>query len=136
MDILYNTLIERDILDRVIFGTFNGEISEYASENYPDLIRSASIKEVVEFYIAALLGRKGYEPPVKVLQVFYGKKYFKFGVNLATSRVINYAHSHNMAIQYWTINDENEMRHLIELGCDCIMTDDPVLLKSVLEEYR
>ena len=123
LDILYNTLIKRDILDRVIFGTFNGEISEYASENYPDLIRSASIKEVVEFYIAALLGRKGYEPPVKVLQVFYGKKYFKFGVNLATSRVINYAHSHNMAIQYWTINDEDEIRYLLSIGADGIMTD-------------
>ena len=123
LDILYNTLIERDILDRVIFGTFNGEISEYASENYPDLIRSASIKEVVEFYLAALLGRKGYEPPVKVLQVFYGKKYFKFGVNLATSRVINYAHSHNMAIQYWTINDEDEISYLLSIGADGIMTD-------------
>jgi glycerophosphoryl diester phosphodiesterase len=28
------------------------------------------------------------------------------------------------------------MRRLIELGCDCIMTDDPELLKSVLEEYK
>lgn len=33
-------------------------------------------------------------------------------------------------------NDPDEMRELIELGCDCIMTDNPVLLKSVLDEYR
>ena len=135
LDILYNTLIKRDILDRVIFGTFNGEISEYASENYPDLIRSASIKEVVEFYIATLLGRKGYEPPVKVLQVFYGKKYFKFGVNLATSRVINYAHSHNMAIQYWTINDEDEIRYLLSIGADWIMTDYVEKAFEIKKEY-
>ena len=42
----------------------------------------------------------------------------------------------NIAVQYWTINDPDEMRELIELGCDCIMTDDPELLSQVLEEYK
>ncbi len=45
-------------------------------------------------------------------------------------------HRRNIAVQYWTINDADEMRELIELGCDCIMTDNPVLLKQVLEEYQ
>ncbi len=40
----------------------------------------------------------------------------------------------DMAVQYWTINDPDEMRMLIELGCDCIMTDNPELLQQVLEE--
>lgn len=123
LDILYSTLKERNLLERVIFGTFKNEITEYASSTYPDLIRSASIKEVVEFYIAALLGKKNYEPPVKVLQVFYGEKYFKFGINLATARVINYAHSHNMAIQYWTVNEERDMEYLFSVDADGVMTD-------------
>jgi glycerophosphoryl diester phosphodiesterase len=46
------------------------------------------------------------------------------------------AHRRNVAVQYWTINDVDEMRYLIEMGVDCIMTDDPVLLSEVLEEYR
>ena len=123
LDILYDTLKSRDLLDRVIFGTFNSEITEYASATYPDLIRSASIKEAAEFYFAALLGRKNYVPPVSVLQVFYGEKYFKYGINLATSRVINYAHSHNMAIQYWTVNKEEDMEYLFSIGADGVMTD-------------
>lgn len=123
LDILYSVLKERNLLDRVIFGTFKNEITEYASSTYPDLIRSASIKEALEFYIAALCGKKNYEPPVSVLQVFYGKQYFKFGVNLATSRVINYAHSHNMAIQYWTVNEEEDIEYLLSVGADGIMTD-------------
>ncbi len=123
LDILYATIKERNLLDRVIFGTFKNEITEYASSTYPDLIRSASIKEALEFYIAALFGKKNYEPPVSVLQVFYGKQYFKFGVNLATSRVINYAHSHNMAIQYWTVNEEEDIEYLLSVGADGIMTD-------------
>lgn len=123
LDILYKTLKERELLQRVIFGTFKKEISEYASSTYPDLIRSASVKEAAEFYIAALLGKKNYQPPVKVLQVFYGGKYFKYGVNLATSRVINYAHSHNMAIQYWTVNNEKDIEYLLSVGADGIITD-------------
>ena len=30
---------------------------------------------------------------------------------------------------------KKEMRRLIELGCDCIMTDNPILMKEVLAEY-
>ena len=41
-----------------------------------------------------------------------------------------------MAVQYWTINDEAEMRHLIDLGCDAIMTDNPKLLREVLNSYK
>lgn len=46
------------------------------------------------------------------------------------------AHRRNMAVQYWTINDPDEMRMLIDLGCDCIMTDNPKLLQQILDEYR
>jgi glycerophosphoryl diester phosphodiesterase len=41
-----------------------------------------------------------------------------------------------MAVQYWTINDETEMRKLIEKKCDAIMTDDPDLLRQVLNSYK
>jgi glycerophosphoryl diester phosphodiesterase len=57
-------------------------------------------------------------------------------LNLAKRTYIKRAHRRNIAVQYWTINDAETMRKLIELGCDCIMTDDPILLKSVIEEYK
>ena len=60
---------------------------------------------------------------------------FKENVKL-TKKVVAYAHKNNVAVQYWTINDAETMRKLIEMGCDCIMTDDPVLLKEVLNEYK
>ena len=49
---------------------------------------------------------------------------------------IKRAHRRNIAVQYWTINEEEDMRHLIDLGCDAIMTDDPALLKTVLDSYK
>jgi glycerophosphoryl diester phosphodiesterase len=51
---------------------------------------------------------------------------------------INRAHRRNISVQYWTINDKETMRHLIKLGADVIMTDNPDLLYDVLKElgYR
>ena len=57
-------------------------------------------------------------------------------INFATKWVVDTAHKHNIAVHYWTINDEEEMRTLIELGADAIMTDNPSLLKKILEEYK
>ena len=39
-----------------------------------------------------------------------------------------------MAIQYWTINDEDDMRYLVSMGADCIMTDYPDKLYRVMTE--
>ena len=54
VDILYGILQERNLLDDVIFGTFHEEVSLYVDENYPDLKRSATIKEVLSFFTAAI----------------------------------------------------------------------------------
>jgi len=39
-----------------------------------------------------------------------------------------------MAIHYWTINDEDDMRRLIEIGCDGIITDYPDVLINLINE--
>jgi len=39
-------------------------------------------------------------------------------------------------VHYWTINEPDEMRQLIEIGADGIMTDYPHRLKDVYENYN
>lgn len=134
VDILYKTLTEKGLLDRVIFGTFHGEISEYVDENYPDLVRSTGIKEALEFWFAALTNSKSYEPPCGVLQIPYCSPFKNLGINTGTTTVINYAHEHNMAVQYWTVNDEEDMEYLLSIGADCIMTDYPDKLYKLQQE--
>ena len=48
-----------------------------------------------------------------------------YTVNLGTSRLVNYAHERDIAVQYWTINDPGEMAYLQSIGADAIMTDVP-----------
>lgn len=122
-DELYQILKERDILDRVIVGTFKGEITEYFDEKYDDMLRSASIAEVLKFYFSSVFGIDLDPEDVKydALQI----PYKKFVFNLGTQEIINRAHSLNVAVQYWTINDEQEIIELNSRGADAIITDNP-----------
>lgn len=57
------------------------------------------------------------------------------GVPLITPLFVERVHSVGKAIHAWTINDEEKMHYLIDIGVDGIMTDKPNLLKAVLNEH-
>jgi len=57
------------------------------------------------------------------------------GINLATESLVKNAHKHNIAVHYWTIDDVEEMKFLIAIGADGIMTNYPHRLKDVYEAY-
>lgn len=132
VDVLYSELVNRGILEKAVFGTFDDEIGRYVSDTYPDFARGTTVGEVVDFYLAALLNKKDYQSPCSVLQLPFCDEYLDKGINLGTAAVINYAHSHNLALQYWTVNDPEDMAYLISMGADCIMTDYPDLLYDVM----
>ena len=134
VDLLYNIMKERGIIDRVIFGTFHKEVSAYVDATYQDMTRSTSIAEVAEFWAAALRNDENYTPPCKVLQIPYCAPYKNLGFNLGTATVINYAHAHDMAVQYWTVNDPEDMAYLVDLGADCIMSDYPDKLYDTMQD--
>ena len=132
VDALYDEISGRGIVGDVVFGTFDDEIGAYVGEKYPDLARGTTVGEVVDFYLAVLLNKKDYQPPCTVLQLPFCPEYLDMGINLGTAAVINYAHSHGLALQYWTVNDPADMEYLISMGADCIMTDYPDLLYGVM----
>ena len=121
-DLLYDTLVRYDALQRTVVGTFHNEITAYVDTTYPDMLRSAGFNEVIEFYIYSLLKLEKKDGwPFVALQI----PTTDYTVNLGTSRLVNYAHKHNIAVQYWTINDPGEMAYLQSIGADAIMTDVP-----------
>lgn len=130
VDILHSVLSEMGLLDDVVFGTFHEEISHYVDEAYPDMVRSATIKEVLAFYKAAVTDDEDFSPSYIALQIPYNMP-FRLVANLGTATVVNYAHKHNIAVQYWTVNSEKDLRYLSSIGADCIMTDYPNILYDV-----
>lgn len=122
-DILYDTLKRMGCLERAVVGTFHNEITAYMDTTYPDMPRSAGFDECIDFYIRSLLNWK--EPDGGFRFVALQIPTTDYVVNLGTSRVINYAHQHDIATQYWTINDPAEMARLQSIGADAVMTDVP-----------
>ena len=55
-------------------------------------------------------------------------------VPIVTPRFIATAHAAGLEVHVWTIDDPDEMRRLLALGVDGIMTDRPELLRDVLLE--
>jgi len=122
--------------DQIVVGTFHDEIEQELKNRYPDLMRGAPTGTAAKFILTQFLGVNLFDSSdFACLQI---PTSYDLGITLTLDKktIINRAHRRNVAVQYWTINDPDEMRRLIELGCDCIMTDNPVLLKSVLEEYK
>lgn len=130
-DELYRILKERELVEKVVFGTFNGDVTAYVDEKYPDMLRSSSIVETVIFYFAASFN------------ITLPESYYKFEAlqipasgyglfNLASERIINYAHRHNLAVQYWTVNEPEDVKALNEIGADCIMSDAPDMAYDVI----
>ncbi len=134
VDILYNELKERNLIETTIFSSFKTDVAAYAAETYPDLIRSNTDAQAIEFYLAAITGNKNYEPPCNVFQLPFTDKYLNMGINFGTAQVINFAHSHNVAIHFWTVNDPERMEYLESLGVDGIMTDYPDVMSETLGE--
>jgi len=122
--------------DQIVVGTFHDEIEAELKTNYADLLRGAPTGTAAKFILTQFLGVNLFDnSDFACLQI---PTSYDLGIELHLNKktIINRAHRRNIAVQYWTINDADEMRELIELGCDCIMTDNPELMKRVLEEYQ
>jgi glycerophosphoryl diester phosphodiesterase len=54
------------------------------------------------------------------------------GIEVATARVVRHFHARGMPVLFWTVDEEAEMRRLLALGADGIITDRPDRLARVL----
>ena len=135
--VLYETLEQYPVyMKNVVVGTFHDEIEQELKEKYPELLRGAPTGTAAIFVATQYLGVNIFDKSdFACLQI---PMEYDVGVvlPLVAETIVDRAHRRNIAVQYWTINDADDMRTLIELGCDCIMTDNPELLASVLEEYK
>lgn len=123
--------------DQIVIGTFNQGIEDELKEKYPHLLRGASTGSAAQFVLTQYLGVNLFDnSDFSCLQIPMSYEIKGIELCLTAKTITRRAHRRGIAVQYWTINDADEMRMLIEMGVDCIMTDDPLLMKQVLEEYR
>ncbi len=138
-NIIDQTLTERfpDYKSRLVVGTFHPEIEADLKQNHPSLMRGGSTSGAAVFVITQMLGINLFaETDFTCLQIPMSYTIKGIHLDLTRQSYIDRAHRKNIAVQFWTINEEEDMRFLIDLGVDAIMTDDPQLLRRVLEDYR
>jgi glycerophosphoryl diester phosphodiesterase len=96
----------------------------------PQVTTAFSIYETLGLYALYKSGFLFLDIPFKgsILQIpeMYGQ--FK----LVTRSFIKALHEKGIELHVWTVNNEDDMRRLIEIGVDGIMSDDPALLCKVL----
>ena len=130
---LLKTMVENYRLeDRMIVASFDDEtLTAFLGLEGNTIPVSASQKEATKFVITAKSRTSIlFSPEAVALQL----PMEELGLNLTTKRVIKSAHKHNMAVHYWTIDDKEDMRTLIENGADGLITDRPDIMIELLEE--
>ena len=116
--------------DSVIVASFHDRAIQRFRSLAPEVATSAATKETASFFFS-LDADEPVVPDAVALQVPA-----RFGdIELVTARFVEVAHASGLAVHVWTINDHDEMEHLLNLGVDGLITDRPRVLASVLASY-
>lgn len=130
---LARLISQTDRSDSVIIASFHDIQIERFRELMPKVPTSANPGEVKRFVLNTKFGL----PRIRSDDIHY-KSFavpMKSGpLKVVTKKFVRKAHEHNLAVHVWTINDQPTMEHLLDLGVDGIFTDNPKLLKQVLEQ--
>ena len=133
-EIMFQEIENREMEDRIEVGSFHIESIQAFREISGGTITTSGVEsEIRKCIIIPMLqlDRWWMDPgQVSILQIPTEGG----GFDLATEGVVNRAHQHGQAVQYWTINDREMMEHLIDIGADGIMTDDPILLRQAISD--
>ncbi len=123
----------RGVVRQINGASFNDDVLAELRAKAPELDTSFGFNEVAE-YVQNTIGLEeaapGYVPPAEFLQVPPSQGAF----TVLHPTFISIAHQLGLKVHVWTINDEEEMRGLIDDAADGIMTDDPPLLTTVLDD--
>lgn len=126
---LASLIKEMRMTDKVLVASYDYKTIKNFRRLAPKVATGASAQELRVFHVFRTLGLiRFYNPRADAFQV---PEYYR-GIHVVTEAFIKAAHSKNIKVHVWTVNDEEAMRRLLQMGVDGIMTDRPDLLKEVL----
>ena len=131
VDAVFDILGASTALDRCLLAAEHDDIMTAIRAKATDRIAtSMSTGDVVEFMNRFGAGNwDGYAPVGRALQIPVSFE----GLDLITADTVAAAHRLGLEIHAWTINDPDEMKRLVALGVDGIISDLPGLAVSVLQ---
>lgn len=116
---------------RVIVASFSDAAMNDFRAACPEVMTSMTEKELRPLVLLSKVGLARLAPlPGRAAQV----PVHSGNIEVVTPAFVRAMHARGVAVHVWTVNDPDEMRRLIGLGVDGIITDRPDLLKAVLAE--
>ncbi len=125
---LQRALRELDCLDRICVGSFSDRRqTSFRDEFGRDVCLGLGPKE------AARLRFASWGAPLGTLVGDVAQVPMRQGrITVVDQRFVDRAHRAGLLVHVWTIDDEDDMHHLFDLGVDAIMTDRPATLLDVM----
>jgi glycerophosphoryl diester phosphodiesterase len=124
-----NLIRQYGMEDKVLVASFHDERIQEFRKECPEVATSSARQETTAFVLMTKAFLGGFfTPHFYSLQVPQESG----GITVMTPSFVKAAHARNLAVEPWTINDEETMRKLIEWGVDGIITDRPDLMLEVL----
>jgi glycerophosphoryl diester phosphodiesterase len=126
---LCEILRDRKMTDKAIVGSFRQQAIDEFRAACPEVATAATPAEARDFLALYKVGLgKSYSPPMQVLQIPE-----RLGaLEIVSKDFVETARRLNLKVHVWTINDAEDMKRLIEMKVDGIMTDYPDRLLKIL----
>lgn len=129
---LWDLIEKYQMEDKILIGSFDQDIlktfDKYANGRVAITAGRQEVKNFVVFHKFFL--RNLYVPTVDAFQIPVEDS----GFDLTDQKLIDGAHRLGMEVHYWTIDNPDTMRRLIDAGADGILTNRPDLLLKLLDE--
>jgi glycerophosphoryl diester phosphodiesterase len=114
--------------DRVIVASFDSAYLRRFRRLLPGAATAAGSSETARLYLLHRVGlHRWYRPAAGYLTVPEEMR----GIRIVTPRFLRAAERLGMEVHVWTVNDPGDMRRLVGMGVDGILTDHPDRLRSV-----
>ena len=123
---------EHDAASRVIVGGFNQPVLDAVRRLLPDLVTSASSREVRHALTRSHFWLAPRRPVFRLFQMpfrLHGRQMFRRSFVRAARRA-------RLPVQAWIVDEPADMRRLIDWGVTGIISDRPDLALAVIEDAR
>lgn len=115
--------------DITLVASFDSYTVKAFRKECPSIATAVSESEVRVFFILiTVLLPAVYRPQAEAFQI----PEFSGGLHVLTERFVESAARHNMDVHVWTVNEEEDMQRMIDMGVNGIITDYPDRLLEIL----
>ena len=116
--------------NRVLVSSFSpSRLDEFLFESKGQIATSGTFRENA---IARFLPIKKRNFQVQALQAPFKWK----GMQIYSKKLVNFCKFNNLQLHIWTVNSINNLKICLDLGCDGIITDEPLLFREYLNSYN